>query len=105
MILIAGQAYLLQIVLALDPIGRFSDLLHRRQKQSKQNRNDGDHHQKLDQRKGFTSHRQFPLKSFPTLSSRQTACQAENRNLLRGILVLGLANGQDMFTNGQTIAC
>src|SRR5258708_26991056 len=49
MILVAGRRELLQIVLALRPPCRLAGLLHGRQKQRNQDRNNCDHHQKFDQ--------------------------------------------------------
>jgi hypothetical protein len=47
---VKGQSALLEIVGALGPGGRLTDLLHGRQRQSDEDRDDGDHHQQLDQR-------------------------------------------------------
>src|SRR5579875_657223 len=64
-----GQTYLLEVVLALHPRCGFADLLYSRQEQSDQDGDDGDHHQQLNQREaepvssmerrthGKTSHR------------------------------------------------
>jgi hypothetical protein len=40
-----GQADLLEIVGTLDAVGGFADFLDRRQQQSNQDANDGNHHQ------------------------------------------------------------
>src|SRR5262245_26569339 len=51
--LVAGQADLLEVVGALDAAGGLAHLLHRRQEQPDQHRDDADHHQQLDQREGI----------------------------------------------------
>src|SRR5205085_12350398 len=56
------QADLLQIVLAAGALRRLADLLHGRQQQSDQHRNDGDDDEQLDQREraavgGTSKHR------------------------------------------------
>ena len=50
MVVVRGDAQLLEVVLALDPGGRFADLLYRGQQQADQDGDDGDDHQQLDQR-------------------------------------------------------
>jgi hypothetical protein len=45
------QSYLLQIVRATHPSSRLAGRLDRGKQQPNQNANDGDHHQKLNQRK------------------------------------------------------
>ena len=47
---VMGQADLLQVVGAADAGGGLADLLDGRQQQADQHRDDGDHHQQLDQR-------------------------------------------------------
>jgi hypothetical protein len=47
---VQSDADLLQVVLALASPGRFAGLLHGGKQQGNQHRNDGDHHQQLDQR-------------------------------------------------------
>src|SRR5262249_11092992 len=49
---VAGQAELVQVVAALDAAGRLAGLLHRRQQQSDEDGDDGDHHQEFDQGEG-----------------------------------------------------
>ena len=53
-IVVQSQANLLQIVFALGPSRSLTGLLDRREKQSNQNRDDRDHDQQFDQRKGFS---------------------------------------------------
>src|SRR5262245_24440913 len=48
------QADLLQVVLTLGPVSGFTDLVHGRQEQADDDRDDGNHHQELDQREGAT---------------------------------------------------
>jgi hypothetical protein len=43
-----GQAHLMQIVLAFEPVGRFANLLHGRQQQTNQDADDGNDYQKLN---------------------------------------------------------
>jgi hypothetical protein len=50
MITVCGQADLLQIVVALDPVGRLAHLLHGRQEQADQDRDDRDHRQQFNER-------------------------------------------------------
>jgi hypothetical protein len=47
---VQGQAELLEVVLALGAGGGLAHLLHGGQEQADQHREDGDHHQQLDQR-------------------------------------------------------
>ena len=47
-----GQGQLLQVVRALGAVGRFANLLHGGQQQPDQHRDDGNHHEQLDQREG-----------------------------------------------------
>ena len=49
-VVVEGQADLLQVVLAAQPGGGLADLLHGGQEQADEHRDDGDHHQQLDQR-------------------------------------------------------
>jgi hypothetical protein len=49
---VQGQAELLQVVVALRANSRFATFLHGGQEQADQHRDNGDHHQQLDQRKG-----------------------------------------------------
>jgi hypothetical protein len=44
-----GQADLLEVVLALDPGSRLAHLLHRGHEETDQDRDDGDHHQQLNE--------------------------------------------------------
>jgi hypothetical protein len=50
-VVVHRQADLLQVVGALHPVGRLPDLLHGRQEQPDQDRDDGDDHQELNERK------------------------------------------------------
>jgi hypothetical protein len=50
---LAGEAELLEIVLALAASGSFARGLNGRKQQRDENANDGDHHQKFDKRKRF----------------------------------------------------
>ena len=50
-VVVVGQRDLLQVVAALHAGGRLANLLHGRQQQADQDRDDGDDHQQLDQRK------------------------------------------------------
>src|SRR5262249_18529515 len=47
---VQGQAQLLEVVLALDALGRRAHLLHRRQQQPNKDGDDGDYHQQLNER-------------------------------------------------------
>ncbi len=49
MIVVQGQAHLLEIVLALGAAGRLARLLHSRQQQGNQDRDDRDHDEQLNQ--------------------------------------------------------
>src|SRR5262249_17948355 len=49
-VVVDGQAQLLEVVLTADAVGRFAYLLHRREQQPDQEANDSDDHQQLDQR-------------------------------------------------------
>src|SRR5262245_41350198 len=49
-IIVGGQADLLEVVGALHPVGSLADLLYRRQQEADQDGDDGDDHQHLDQR-------------------------------------------------------
>ena len=49
-VVVDGQADLLEVVRALHPVGGLADLLDRGQQQADQDGDDGDHHQQLDQR-------------------------------------------------------
>src|SRR5262249_20003099 len=51
-IVMDGHSQLLQIVGTLHPVGRLAHLLHGRQKEADEHRNDGNDHQELDQGKG-----------------------------------------------------
>ena len=55
MVVVAGEADLLQIVNTLGTAGRLAGRLHGGQEQSDQDGNDGDHDQELDQGKSLTS--------------------------------------------------
>src|SRR5205085_5857837 len=50
-VVVGSQTELLQIVPAAHTVRRFANFLHCWQQQADQNRNDGDDHQQLDQRK------------------------------------------------------
>src|SRR5262249_38725314 len=54
-IAVDGDAYLLEVVTALDAGGGLTDLLHRGQEQADEDGDDGYHHQKLDQREAAAS--------------------------------------------------
>jgi len=54
-----GEAELLQVVGATDAVGGLAHLLHGRQQQADQDRDDRDHHQQFDQRK--------PVANSPTI--------------------------------------
>jgi catechol 2,3-dioxygenase-like lactoylglutathione lyase family enzyme len=58
-VVVQGQTHLLEVVAALGPAGRLPRLLHRRQQQGDQDRDDRDHHQQFDQRepvsRGFST--------------------------------------------------
>lgn len=56
-VIVEGQAHLLQIVLALGAAGRFPRLLDCGQEQSDQDRDDRNDHQQLNQRKSTTTHK------------------------------------------------
>jgi hypothetical protein len=47
---VRGQGALLEVVGALNTVGRRAHLLHGRQQQADEHGDDGDHHQQLDQR-------------------------------------------------------
>ena len=49
-VVVAGEAKLLEVVAALHPRGGLADLLDRGQQQADEDGDDGDHHQQLDQR-------------------------------------------------------
>src|SRR5262249_40429692 len=49
------QAYLFEVVGAGRAVGGFADLLHRGHEQADQHPNDGDNHQKFDQREGVAT--------------------------------------------------
>ena len=51
MVMVQGQPHLLLVVAARHTVGRLAHLLHGRQQQSNQNRDDGDDDQQFDQRK------------------------------------------------------
>src|ERR1700758_3162594 len=55
MVVVQGQTELPEVARALDAIGRLACALHRHKQQTDQNRNNGDHDQQLDERKGITS--------------------------------------------------
>src|SRR6516165_6193137 len=57
LVVIQGQADLLQIVGALDAPRRLAGRLYRGQQERDQDGDDGDHHQKFDERESATSHR------------------------------------------------
>ena len=57
------QADLLEVIGALGPPGRLPRRLDRRQQQGNQDADDGDHHQKLDQRKAFP--KKHPTRPLP----------------------------------------
>jgi hypothetical protein len=50
LVIVQGQADLLEMIAALNASCRLAGRLHRRQQQANQNANDGNDHQKLDQR-------------------------------------------------------
>jgi hypothetical protein len=63
-----GQADLLQVVLALKPLGGASDFLDRGQQKANQHRNYCDHHEEFNQGESkttlilyFSAHFRFPL--------------------------------------------
>src|SRR5262249_58697196 len=49
-VVVEGQADLLEVVLTAQAVGRCADLLYRGQEQADEDGDDGDHHQQLDQR-------------------------------------------------------
>src|SRR5262249_55085755 len=53
-VVVHGQAELLEVVLALDAGGGLAHLLHRRQQEPDQDGNDGDYHQQLDEGESTT---------------------------------------------------
>jgi hypothetical protein len=50
MMMVEGQAHLLEIVLAGDTVGRLANLLHSGQQKPNQDADNGDHDQQLDKR-------------------------------------------------------
>src|SRR5262249_44998353 len=58
---VASERKLLEVIGALRAVGRFSDLLHGRQKQANEHGNDGNYHQELDQGKGLNGPSESPL--------------------------------------------
>ena len=54
MVVVDGQADLLEVVDALRPPGRLAGRLHGGQQQGDQDRDDRDHHQELDEREAAT---------------------------------------------------
>jgi len=50
-VIVQAETELFQVVFALRPAGRLPGLLHRRQQQGNQNRDDGNHHQQFNQGK------------------------------------------------------
>ena len=50
-VMVGGQAELLEVVAALHTAGGLAGRLHRRQEQPNQDADDGDHDQQLDERK------------------------------------------------------
>ena len=54
MIAVTGQAKLLEVVGALHAVGGLTHLLHRGQEQADQHRDDGNHHQELNEGEGPT---------------------------------------------------
>ena len=62
LVIVQGQADLLEVVDALDPPRRLAGRLDGRQQQGDQDRDDRDHHQQFDQREGRSSsrHRSSP---------------------------------------------
>ena len=48
-VVMQGDAELLEVVGALDPAGGLAGLLHRRQQQGDEDADDGDHHQQFDE--------------------------------------------------------
>ncbi len=50
MVALEGQADLLEVVGALRARGRFTNLLHRGNQQGDEDRDDGDHHEQLNER-------------------------------------------------------
>src|SRR5579875_3537027 len=48
--IVTGDGHLMKVVLALGTVGGLAHFLHRRQQQTDQNGDDGDHYQQLDQR-------------------------------------------------------
>jgi hypothetical protein len=59
-VIVKCQRNLFDIVLALSPTGRFTGLLHCREQQRNENRNDRDHNQQLNQSKTSTLHDKPP---------------------------------------------
>ena len=54
MVVVQRQAELLEVVRTLRPPGRLAGLLYGRHEERREHRDDGDHHQQLDQRKAGT---------------------------------------------------
>ena len=50
MVVVQGQADLLEIIQATRPVGGFAHLLNRRQQETDKDSDDRDHHQQFDQR-------------------------------------------------------
>src|SRR5262245_61212546 len=55
MMVVQGESDLFEIVRALRPVGGFANLLHGRQQQGDQNRDDGNYDEQLDKREGSSS--------------------------------------------------
>ncbi len=55
-VMVQGQAELLEVILAAGPVGRLADHLHGRDQQADEHAEDGDDHQQLDEGKPASGH-------------------------------------------------
>src|SRR5262249_55960704 len=72
-VVMEGQTNLLQVVLATEAVGRFAYFLDSRQKQSDENADNGDHHQKFDKREANMPYAPFAITGHgtpPKINSR-----------------------------------
>src|SRR5262249_53109810 len=76
-VVLGGEAELLEVVLAAHAVGGLADLLHRGQKQADQDRDDGNHHQQLDQREAGPARRRSHW--YPSKDATRTSRKAGDR--------------------------
>jgi hypothetical protein len=90
---VQSQAELFEVVGTAGAVGRFAHLLHRWHQQPDQHRDDGDHHQQLDQREATSREQTLAAKHAKSSTFDGTVARVDHRgqHLQRGEWIRVLA--------------